>query len=112
MSIIKLIAMFVAITVLIYVSFFMDLKNEFVNITREDLPQIATDVRHGNACDANRCEVLTGKRVDWTIPEFKGVQIQIKEPNGRILSTFEISKEQFDKYIETKPGNKVTIIIQ
>lgn len=108
MSIFKLIAMGVAMVPLLYVSFFMDLKNEFINITREDLPQIS----NGNACDETRCELLTGKRVDWTIPEYSGIQIQIKEPNGRILRSFEISKESIEKYIETLPGNKVTIIIQ
>lgn len=69
----------------------------------EEKPEIKTKAE----CDCTR----RSKRLDWVIPgDVTELELQIKEPNGRIITSQSVNISTIARYVEIKPGQRVTVI--
>lgn len=53
------------------------------------------------------------RRVDIRVPDqFDLVELQVKEPNGRLIRSYELKRDTIKRFIELQPGIRITVIVK
>lgn len=53
------------------------------------------------------------RRVDIRVPDqFEIVELQVKEPNGRLIRSYELKRDTIKRFIELQPGIRITVIVK
>lgn len=53
------------------------------------------------------------RRIDIRVPDqFEMVELQVKEPNGRLIRSYELKRDTIKRFIELNPGTRITVIVK
>lgn len=69
----------------------------------DPLPAVEIDQTATYDCRGHRS-------VEISIPsEFKSLELFVKEPNGRLIRSYTLSRDSINRFVETQPGTRITV---
>jgi len=53
------------------------------------------------------------RRIDIRVPDqFEMVELQVKEPNGRLIRSYELKRDTIKRFIELNIGTRITVLVK